>query len=189
MIAVCCLRESIAWSPIVEYVLPKCKKHLLECLKNPIPQHATFQNKGDNISDPRQDNVDTQQSLQIRFGTRCHMASLQRTRNYGTPLFLYTCANYSAKIWAFVGWALTLALSWHTVEYIPDLILTPMEVVYNKPNPSILLIYQTVICEKCLSYSYKTLNGILSSGTLNSKTKDDKKNCIRAYTVNLPKLK
>jgi hypothetical protein len=51
---------------------------------------------------------------------------------------LYICENYSAKIWALLGKALTLALPHHSVDYIPAIMLTPLNIVYNKPHPSIL---------------------------------------------------
>jgi hypothetical protein len=37
------------------------------------------------------------------------------------------------------GKSLTLALSHHSEEYIPAVVLTPLEIVFNKPHPSILL--------------------------------------------------
>jgi len=52
---------------------------------------------------------------------------------------LYACENYSAKIWDLAGRALTLAISGHTGDYIPMIDLTPLEITYNKPHPSILL--------------------------------------------------
>jgi hypothetical protein len=48
---------------------------------------------------------------------------------------LYTCANYSPKIWVFVRPTLTLALSRCTEEYIPSITLTPLENVYNEAPP------------------------------------------------------
>ena len=52
---------------------------------------------------------------------------------------LYACKNYSAKIWDLAGRTLTLAISRHTGDYIPVIYFTPLEIVYNKPHPSILL--------------------------------------------------
>ncbi len=52
---------------------------------------------------------------------------------------LYCCEHYSAKIWDLAGKLLTLALSHHSGEYIPAVVLTPLEIVFNKPHPSILL--------------------------------------------------
>jgi hypothetical protein len=34
---------------------------------------------------------------------------------------------------------MTLAISRHTGDYIPNMVLTPLEIVFNKPHPSILL--------------------------------------------------
>jgi hypothetical protein len=47
---------------------------------------------------------------------------------------LYCCEHYSAKIWDLTGKSLTLALSHHSGEYIPALILTPLEIIFNKPS-------------------------------------------------------
>jgi hypothetical protein len=52
---------------------------------------------------------------------------------------LYGCENYSAKIWALAGRVLTLSLSRHSGDFIPRIELTPLEIVFNKPHPSILL--------------------------------------------------
>jgi hypothetical protein len=52
---------------------------------------------------------------------------------------LYSCKHYSAKIWDLAGKALTLAVSHHSGDYVPAMVLTPQEIVFNKPHPSILL--------------------------------------------------
>ncbi len=52
---------------------------------------------------------------------------------------LYGCENYSAKVWAMAGKVLTLSLSRHSGDFIPRIDLTPLEIVFNKPHPSILL--------------------------------------------------
>jgi hypothetical protein len=52
---------------------------------------------------------------------------------------LYGCKHYSAKVWDLTGKSLTLALSHHSGEYIPVVVLTPLEIIFNKPHPSILL--------------------------------------------------
>ncbi len=54
-------------------------------------------------------------------------------------LLLYVCEHYSAKIWALLGQSMTLAISQHTGDYIPNLVLTLLEIVFNKTHPSILL--------------------------------------------------
>ncbi len=53
--------------------------------------------------------------------------------------YTYICASYSAKILALASRAFALALSRHTGEYIQAIIPTPLEIAYNKPQPSILL--------------------------------------------------
>ncbi len=52
---------------------------------------------------------------------------------------LYSCEHYSAKIWELAGKSMTLAISQHSGDYIPNMVLTPLEIVFNKPHPSILL--------------------------------------------------
>jgi hypothetical protein len=52
---------------------------------------------------------------------------------------LYDCEHYSTKIWELAGKSMTLAISRHTGDYIPNMVLTPLEIVFNKPHPSILL--------------------------------------------------
>jgi hypothetical protein len=63
---------------------------------------------------------------------------------------LYCCEHYSAKIWDLAGKSLTLALSHHSGEYIPAVVLTPLEIVFNKPHPSILLRIQDATTWKVL---------------------------------------
>jgi hypothetical protein len=53
---------------------------------------------------------------------------------------LYGCENYSTNIWALVGRVLMLAISRHSSgDFIPRIELTPLEIIFNKPHPSILL--------------------------------------------------
>jgi hypothetical protein len=63
---------------------------------------------------------------------------------------LYCCEHYSAKVWDLTGKSLTLALSHHSGEYIPAVVLTPLEIVFNKPHPSILLLVQDATTRKVL---------------------------------------
>ncbi len=50
---------------------------------------------------------------------------------------LYGCDHYLAKVWALLGRSMILAISQHTGDYIPNLVLTPLEIVFNEPHPSI----------------------------------------------------
>jgi hypothetical protein len=52
---------------------------------------------------------------------------------------IYACDHYSAKIWALLSRALMLSLSMHTGECGPAIDLTHLEMVFNKPHPSLLL--------------------------------------------------
>jgi hypothetical protein len=49
---------------------------------------------------------------------------------------LYSCEHYSAKIWELAS--KSLAISQHSGDYTPKMVLTPLEIVFNKPHPSIL---------------------------------------------------
>jgi hypothetical protein len=52
---------------------------------------------------------------------------------------IHSCKHYSAKIWDLAGKAVTLAVSHHSGDYVPAMVLIPLEIVFNKPHPSILL--------------------------------------------------
>jgi hypothetical protein len=52
---------------------------------------------------------------------------------------LYGCENHSTKIWALAGRVLMLAISRHSGDFIPRIELTQLEIIFNKPHPSILL--------------------------------------------------
>jgi hypothetical protein len=39
------------------------------------------------------------------------------------------CDNYSAKIWKPAGSSMTLAISGHTRDYMPNIVLTPLEII------------------------------------------------------------
>jgi hypothetical protein len=52
---------------------------------------------------------------------------------------LYLCPNYSEPLWAEASTTLTAAIAHHTQEYTAWVDLTPKEIIYNKPHPSILL--------------------------------------------------
>jgi hypothetical protein len=54
-------------------------------------------------------------------------------------LLLHDCPHYAAKVWSLTEHSLTKDIAKYSWDYIPDLILTPPEFVYNKPHPSILL--------------------------------------------------
>jgi hypothetical protein len=51
---------------------------------------------------------------------------------------LYISDHYSARIWT-LGTPLMLSLSRLTGEYIPAISLIPLEIVFNKPQPSLFL--------------------------------------------------
>ncbi len=63
---------------------------------------------------------------------------------------LYGSQHYSAKIWELAGLSMTLAISGHMGEYIRCLVLNPLEIVYNKPPPSILFHIKDATTRKIL---------------------------------------
>jgi hypothetical protein len=63
---------------------------------------------------------------------------------------LYGCKHYSVKIWDLLGRLMTLAISQHTGDYIPNLVLTPLEIIFNKSHPSILLHIKDASTQKVL---------------------------------------
>jgi hypothetical protein len=52
---------------------------------------------------------------------------------------LYLCPNYAEKLWVEFGQVLTQAISQFSAEYTARIELTPKEIIFNKPHPSILL--------------------------------------------------
>jgi hypothetical protein len=63
---------------------------------------------------------------------------------------LYSFEHYSVKIWDLAGKALTLAVSHHSGDYVPAMVLNPLEIVFNKPHPSILLHVKDATTRKVL---------------------------------------
>ncbi len=63
---------------------------------------------------------------------------------------LYSCEHYSDKIWDLAGKALTLAISYYSGDYVPAMVLSPLEIVFNKPHPSILLHVENATTRKVL---------------------------------------
>ncbi len=74
----------------------------------------------------------------------CQVQALETIEN-----LLYICDNYRAKIWALASQALTLDLFQHMGEYVQAIILTPLEIVFNKPHPFRLLHLQDSNMQKC----------------------------------------
>ncbi len=71
----------------------------------------------------------------ISLDARCLRCEDEGTMEH----LLYSCENFSAKIWKLVVRSMTLAISRHNGDYIPNIVLTLYEIVFNKPHPSILL--------------------------------------------------
>jgi hypothetical protein len=63
---------------------------------------------------------------------------------------LYGLENYSAKIWDLLGHSMTLAISQHTGDYIPSIVLTPLQVVFNEHYSSILIHFKDSFTWKVL---------------------------------------
>jgi hypothetical protein len=95
-----------------------------------------------------QNNLDKQHGLQIRIVPDPTCLYCKEPENI--EHLLYACANFSAMIWALACCTLTLGLSHHTGDYNPSIALASLEIVYNKPHPSILLHLQATIMQKVL---------------------------------------
>ncbi len=52
---------------------------------------------------------------------------------------LYLCPNYAEKLWVEFGHVLTQTISQFTNEYTARIVLTPKEIIFNKPHPAIFL--------------------------------------------------
>jgi hypothetical protein len=52
---------------------------------------------------------------------------------------VHNCEDYSAALWEELGHGLTSALVAHSGNEIPTIQLTPLEIIYNKIHPSIIL--------------------------------------------------
>ena len=52
---------------------------------------------------------------------------------------VHNCEDYSAALWEELGHGLTSALVAHSGNEIPTVQLTPLEIIYNKIHPSIIL--------------------------------------------------
>jgi hypothetical protein len=88
------------------------------------------------------------------------------------------CDHYLAKVWALLGCSMTLAISHHTGDYISNLVLTPLEIVFNKPHPLILLHIKADTRHKILhSSSKKKLNETSFTIMHSCRNIEDRKNC------------
>ncbi len=63
---------------------------------------------------------------------------------------LHSCEHYLAKIRDLAGKSMTLVISHHSGDYVPAMVLTPLEIVFNKPHPSILLHVKDATTRKVL---------------------------------------
>jgi hypothetical protein len=80
------------------------------------------------------------QNKAFKSGMAADATCLQCDETETMEHLLYGCENYSTKIWALVGRVLMLAISRHSSgDFIPRIELTPLEIIFNKPHPSILL--------------------------------------------------
>ncbi len=97
---------------------------------------------------------------------------------------LYGCENYSAKSWYLLGRSMTLVISRRTEEYIPSIVLTPIETVFNKHHHPSILIYcisKMLPLEMFWFSSFKKSNETSSSVMLSSSHQEEKGNCILAF--------
>jgi hypothetical protein len=76
---------------------------------------------------------------------QCHRCEEVETMEH----LIYLCPSYAEKLWAEFGLALTQTITQFTNEYTARIELTPKEISYNKPHPTILL----RISDKLVRYS------------------------------------
>jgi hypothetical protein len=79
------------------------------------------------------------QNKAFKSGTAADATCFRCDETETMEYLLYGCENYSTKIWALAGRVLMFAISRHSGDFIPRIELTPLEIIFNKPYPSILL--------------------------------------------------
>jgi hypothetical protein len=119
---------------------PTSKGHILQCLLVIIATHPTFQNKTKTVFQILSRPIWTHtKNKAFRSGMTQDALCLRCEEAKTMEHLLYGCENYSAKIWNLAGWSLMLVISRHSEDYVLNIDLTPLEIVYNKPHLSILL--------------------------------------------------
>jgi hypothetical protein len=98
---------------------------------------------------------------------------------------LYGCDHYSAKVWALLGCSMTLAISQHTGDYIPNLVLMLLENIFNKRHPSIGFILEMPLLKRYSFSSFKRSNVTSFSITHSCKNHDDEKNYTHVFRLTL----
>jgi hypothetical protein len=93
-------------------------------------------------------------------------------------------------IWALACCTLTLCLSHHTGDYIPSIALATLEIVYNKPHPSILLHLQAKIIQKVLILFFQEvkLDIIFVHAQLKAKRRQELQMRKQAYLLSVLKI-
>jgi hypothetical protein len=79
---------------------------------------------------------------------RCLVYSVRRWRLWN--IFSIAAITIQSRFGTFLGAWMTLAISHHTGDYIPNLVLTPLEIIFNKSHPSILLHIKDASTQKVL---------------------------------------
>jgi hypothetical protein len=74
----------------------------------------------------------------MRDSPDCERCGLEETMEH----LLYECEHYSSLVWAELGQLLTAVFTVLRGEHVSRIELTPKEIVYNKPHPSVLLFLQ-----------------------------------------------
>ncbi len=113
------------------------KRNIPQQLQSPVTKHASS-NKKETTFQILNRTIWTQNKA-FKSGLTPDPTCMRCNAPETMEHLLYICKHYSAKIWALLGRAIMLSLSWHTGKYIPDTILTPLEIVFNEPHPSLLL--------------------------------------------------
>jgi hypothetical protein len=74
---------------------------------------------------------------------------------------LHRCENYSIKIWDLAGRSSTMTISRHSGDYKPATDLTLLEIVYNKPHLSLLLLIKDGTTQMLILFLHEVKRDII----------------------------
>jgi hypothetical protein len=81
---------------------------------------------------------------------------------------------------------MTLAISRHTGDYIPNIVLTPLEIIFNKPHPSILHITDATTRKVLILYLQEIKGDIIYwQAQLQELRREELHPCIQAHLISV----
>ncbi len=124
------------------------KDHVPKCLQSPPHVTPALQNQRNCLSDTEQNHLDTKQSIQVWSSTWRPLLSMWWDWNHGAPallLWALFCQNLGPS------WKITYSCPFSPFWRIySSCVPYPLEIVFNKPHPSILLHIQDATTRKVL---------------------------------------